>query len=704
MDHGSTTAFEPSQTLRSRTFIGLLLAQFTATFNDQTTHIVAIFYASDMLVRFVGLPHVDEKAVVSIVTACFIAPFLLFSSYAGILADKFSKRTIIVFWKVAEVLMMLLVLAGLSLPHFADQLGVSLPTIATVSAVIVVSCVLLMGFHSTFFVPAKYGAMPEILHPSILSRGNGLLEGTSFMAQIFGTSAGGILYAILKSKVEPGVLVPGREWLIGVLLVGLASLGTFTAVLMERIPIAAPHRVFSWNWVKPLRENLRILWGSKPLTLAVLGIAFAAYMTLFVRQSLLYEGEIDKELQAVQAHVQEAAHPTTTSDQIDAAPANHWTKWITDHLGSAAQQAELRVSLQIALVGFGVGLGSLLAGYLSGQRVELGLVPFGCAGMMILSLFLGIWMRSVVAVTVFLFLVGAAAGVYIVPLYTLLQHRAPKESKGNVIAASNFLNVVGGVIAVALFYLTTLGLEAFFGPELRMKNVQADLSLADKYMEQLNRQRVVPQLLFMATSLFVGWVLLFLCRRLPDFVLRAGIWWNSLDRRKLRVIGLDHLPGDGPVVLATNCADFDAALQVIASTDRFTEVILVEQETPGRHAAALLRFLARRMGMITLRASGSTPAEWDRALAAGTNTLARRDIVALSVTGIAADDEINRLLHDWQLQSHATIVPVYCSADIPDTRVVIGSPLGPHTALADARTALTALTHIMHDPHHEVRV
>ena len=44
--------------------------------------------------------------------------------------------------------------------------------------------------------------------------------------------------------------------------------------------------------------------------------------------------------------------------------------------------------------------------------------------------------------------VGIGAGLYIVPLYTLLQHRAPKESKGNLVALSNFLNVTGGLVAV----------------------------------------------------------------------------------------------------------------------------------------------------------------------------------------------------------------------------------------------------------------
>ena len=95
--------WETSKTLASRSYVGLVLCQFLAAFNDQAIHFVAIFYASDMLVQYAHVPKVDHKLVLALVTACFIAPFFLFSPLAGILADKFSKRATIVFWKVAEV-------------------------------------------------------------------------------------------------------------------------------------------------------------------------------------------------------------------------------------------------------------------------------------------------------------------------------------------------------------------------------------------------------------------------------------------------------------------------------------------------------------------------------------------------------------------------------------------------------------------------
>src|SRR5262249_48707147 len=224
--------FQASDTLKSRSYLSLIVAQFLAAFNDQAIHIVAIFYAGDMLARYVGhIGHwaIEDETVISIVTACFISPFFFFSPLAGILADKYSQRATIVLWKVAEVGMMSIAVIGFILPFFADSGWASPETLAVWSAALVISVVFLMGTHSAFFVPAKYGVMPEILQPVVLSRGNGFLEGTSFVAQILGTTVGGILYSNLKSTITPqaggSILEPGSEWLIGLLLLILAVIG-----------------------------------------------------------------------------------------------------------------------------------------------------------------------------------------------------------------------------------------------------------------------------------------------------------------------------------------------------------------------------------------------------------------------------------------------------------------------------------------------
>lgn len=701
-----------TESLASRTFIGLLLAQFTATFNDQAIHMVAVFYSADMLVRFVQLKTlgyaIDDKAVVSIVTACFIAPFLMFSSYAGPLGDRYSKRSVIVFWKVAEVGMMGMAFFGLSLPHLVAPDSPSLPTLAVWSSVLVIATVFLMGLHSTFFVPAKLGAMPEILHPAVLSRGNGVLEGTSFTAQIMGTSAGGILYSLWKGKIdEAGNFHPNCEWMIGALLLALALIGTATAFLMRPIPAAAPDRKMSWNWWKPLQANLGILWRSKPLTVSVTGIAFCVFMTLFLRQTLLYQGELTKELHTAQ--VAEAKLLGEEHKEVASALDRFLARVLPAWLEEAAKESELRVALLFALVGLGVGLGSILAGYLSGHRIELGLVPVGAIFIVVFTLIPGLLTHSPGLFVVSLFGIGFGAGFYLVPQYTLLQHRAPKESKGNVVSASNFLNVVGGIISVAVFFAMTFTLEHLMGSSVSKihskADVFADARLLGQYVQELEKQRQIPHVLFVATAAMTFAAMMYLTKRLPDFYLRTAIWIRAKGHNPLRTLGIEHMPTDGPVLLLANADVFPAALDLVAAVDRFPHMMFVE---PLGFKRTLLLWCARHMGWVSIPSDSGAP-EWGRALQTGTETLRKGGMVALTVNQPACSTEIVRLIDAWRSAAPNTVVlPVDCTSGTtavghtqaavgPYPRVIIGASLQPQTPLDAVLAAIDRLPTLVED-------
>ena len=110
MGQDTESTFQPADNLRSRTFIGLLIAQFLAAFNDQAIHASAMFFA-------INHNTMSEANAITIMPVLFYAPWALFSTYAGYLADKYSKRSIIVFWKLAEVAIMGLALVGFLLPH-----------------------------------------------------------------------------------------------------------------------------------------------------------------------------------------------------------------------------------------------------------------------------------------------------------------------------------------------------------------------------------------------------------------------------------------------------------------------------------------------------------------------------------------------------------------------------------------------------------
>jgi MFS family permease len=726
--------FQPSDTLRSRTYIGLIIAQFLAAFNDQAIHASSMFYA-------IHRQLLTEAQAISLMPILFFAPWAIFCTLAGYLADRYSKRSSLVAWKLVEIGITLTALAGFCVGTVLHS---------DWGPVIVLSTVFLMGMHSAFFVPAKYGAMPEILQPHLLSKGNGILESTSFLAVILGTVCGGIL--------SDGRVFQGREYWIGIILTVLAVIGAVSSLLIRKMPAANPTRPFPRNLFKPLADNLRVMIRSRPLALAVLGIAFFTFMVAFMRATMYMHGEV------------------------------HNPRW-----------SEFQTSLVVATVALGVGLGSPLAGNLSGGKVELGLVPLGSVGMIVSCLLAAgalVFLSGPAASTgliVALILIGFGSGFYIVPFYTLLQHRAPKTSKGDLIATSNFINVTGAIAASVLFFALELfahgtgitprlpqrdnvisgelvalnydehGRPDFFEvasddhtikigrdrrpasdaapniedeqPDVRRIEVDEDLievlsglqpqtvdhpgsqvvvstfrlrgvehyrvRAANKPMANAYDNEPLPRYLFIGASLMTLGILILLCRQLPDFFVRALLWLRSHGRYRLKVVGLNNLPSEGPVILATNCDHFDTCMQVVTATDRFTRFILLESD-PDERPPWLLRYLARRTGLVALPPGERKPEVWDRALAKAAKTLGQGNLLGVTADGEGPTPEMVRLLDQVRTLTPAPILPVYCgelTQPVADGRpphirrmqVVIGYPLRGDATPDDIRRTIHLL-------------
>src|SRR5262249_15013285 len=201
------------------------------------------------------------------------APWALFVTLAGYFADRFSKRSSLIFWKLAEIGIMAVATLGFWLGVHGGAVG---PWLGLV-------CVFLMGMHSAFFVPAKYGAMPEILQSQLLSRGNGILESLSFLAVILGTVFGGLLSDRFDDY--------DQQYYIGLILLGLAVVGAVASLLIRPIPAANRHRPFPRYVYGPLVDSLKRLLKSRPLALAVVGIAFFTFMVAFMRATVYMLGE-----------------------------------------------------------------------------------------------------------------------------------------------------------------------------------------------------------------------------------------------------------------------------------------------------------------------------------------------------------------------------------------------------------------------------
>ena len=101
----------------------------------------------------------------------------------------------------------------------------------------------------------------------------------------------------------------------------------------------------------------------------------------------------------------------------------------------------------------GIALGSVLAGFLSGRKIEYGLIPLGSLGLAACSLMLGLPGLSFAQVSTLLALLGVAGGFFIVPVNALIQHLPPRKDKGSVLAATGWLNACGIFIAALLFFL-----------------------------------------------------------------------------------------------------------------------------------------------------------------------------------------------------------------------------------------------------------
>src|SRR5471032_488683 len=127
---------ESSRRESTRGFWALIVTQFQGAFSDNVVKNLAILIA----IFGTGMTAVQKNDFGESIGALFALPFILFSMAGGFLADRFSKRSVMLGVKVFEMLIMSLVFAGLW----------------TWNKNLLLAGVFLMGTHSAFFGPSKY--------------------------------------------------------------------------------------------------------------------------------------------------------------------------------------------------------------------------------------------------------------------------------------------------------------------------------------------------------------------------------------------------------------------------------------------------------------------------------------------------------------------------------------------------------------------
>src|SRR5213079_622406 len=123
--------------------------------------------------------------------------------------------------------------------------------------------------------------------------------------------------------------------------------------------------------------------------------------------------------------------------------------------GEVMRLSETWVGVLTTFAAIGIGIGSLAAGRLSGDKVELGLAPIGAIGMGIFAIALGRSGDSFALAAINLTLVGFFGGLFAVPLNALLQQRSGSREKGRLMATNNFLNMAGILLSAGALWICT---------------------------------------------------------------------------------------------------------------------------------------------------------------------------------------------------------------------------------------------------------
>ncbi|WP_397568954.1 MFS transporter [Schlesneria sp. T3-172] len=457
---------------QDRSFWGLNLTQFFGAFND------------NLFKQLVMLDCLDQASqggrdLQGLGLVLFSIPFIGISGFAGFLSDRFSKRTIIVLCKMAEVLIVILGMIGFLL-H-------SLPFLLAVLC--------LMGAHSAFFGPSKYGILPEMLRDQDLPRANGMMLMATFLAIIFGLTAAGMAKYFFNSTL----------WLASLPCLVIALLGLVTSLAIRPTPVAQPNLKFDASSLliasqtrQLLRNSPSLLWvllmssafwfvggtvyppainalakeqfhlddlitgmmaastgvgialgcvvagilsknrvrgwivrmGAWGLTLSLLALALPGPGWDKVRDEI-------RELKSV-AGVSVPANPTAVAVNSAGTPAVEGTAGVGAEKTTTISETERDQQVQVAATGEVADKTAERAArdqrLSPAERFYRGtlLGPYG----------------SVVA----LICVGLFAGFYSVPLQVFLQASAPVEQKGRIIGANNLINWIGIASAGAVCF------------------------------------------------------------------------------------------------------------------------------------------------------------------------------------------------------------------------------------------------------------
>ena len=537
---------ESIQLLSSRRFRPFFVTQLMGAFNDNLFK-----NGLTILIAFqsAAISQQQSNTLVNIAAGLFILPFFLFSPIAGQLADKHEKALLIRRIKLLEIVIMLF---G-ALAFLLQSPG------------LLVGILFLMGTQSAMFGPVKYSLLPQALKPKELIGGNALVE--------FGT-----FLSILVGMIASVYLMSQGVTAIAIAVVLVACAGYWASRGIPTLPAAAPDLKISFNIPRQTVEILRDARQNRSVFYAVMGISWFWFI------GITYVTQLPN--------------------------------YVRYELGGNEQV----YVLLLAMFSLGIGAGSFLCERLSARRVEIGLVPIGALGLTLFGVDLYfspaivahgllsgpadfITRASSLRVCLDIFLLGTSGGLYIVPLYALVQQRSEARKRSRIIAANNVINALFMVVA-SLYGLFALSMG------------------------------VSIPMLFLIVALMNAAVALFIFTLVPEFIMRLLVWLLLHTVYRVNHDGLDKIPEEGPALLICNHVSFVDAMVLSGCIRRPIRFVMYYRifEMP------LLSFIFKTAKAIPIASATENLEMRDQAFADISAALAQGELVCIFPEGQITDD------------------------------------------------------------------
>ncbi|MEE8205885.1 MAG: MFS transporter, partial [Nitrospinaceae bacterium] len=479
--------------LKTRRFLPLFVTQFLGAFNDNAFKNALVILITYVTAEKAGL---NSQIMVTLAAGIFILPFFLFSATAGQLADKYEKTFLIRIIKLVEILLMIGAAAGFLMESVSFLMTV----------------LFLMGTQSTFFGPIKYGILPEKIEEDELIGGNGLIEAGTFVSILIGTIVGGLLIL-----TEYGIL------LLSGMVIGVALLGWVSSFYIPQGKPASPDLKVDYNLIRETWSIVSHTRQNREIFLSILGISwFWLVGATFLAQ-----------------------FPTYAKDIIGG--------------------NEQLVTLFLTVFTLGVGIGSLLCNQMLKGEIEATFVPLGIAGVSLFTVDLyfasqqsfinigeeligaGEFLSHLTSWRILgdLFMVSVCSGIYIVPLYAIIQSRSDATYRSRTIASNNIINALFMVVsAVATVLMLTLGFN-------------------------------VTQV-FLTMALMNAAVAVYACQLLPAALVKSILYWVFNAFYKVEVRGMGNykaIQQEKVIIVANHLSFLDAALIATYFPSRLTFAI-----------------------------------------------------------------------------------------------------------------------------------